>query len=810
MGAWLLRYDGVDPDGERLRESLCTLGNGYFATRGAAPEATADAVHHPGTYVAGCYDRLTSTVAGRTTTNEDLVNAPNWLPLTFRAGDGEWFGSGSAGLLDHRQELDLRRGVLTRRLRHRDAAGRDTAVEQQRLVSMDDPHLAALRTVIRAENWSGTLEIRSGLDGRVRNDGVARYRGLADAHLVIRSTGTDRDVIWLEAETVTSAVRIAEAARTTVTGAAVIRRETRGEPGRIAHHLTVTLRRGDAVIVEKVVALHTSRDRATDGTLAAARSRAERAPAFAELCERHVLAWDHLWRRARLDVGRSAAQRTVNLHMFHLLQTVSPHTVGLDVGVPARGLHGEAYRGHVFWDELFVLPFLGLRFPDVVRALLLYRWHRLPAAREAAREAGYAGAMYPWQSGGDGRDETPRTHFNPRSGRWLPDNSRLQRHVGLAVAFNIWQYYEATGDLEFLSSHGAEMLLEIARFWADLATFDASSGRYDIRGVMGPDEYHDALPGAAAPGLTNNAYTNVMAAWTLCRALDVLALLPSERRAELLERLGLEPAEIARLEDVSRRLRVPFHADGVISQFEGYEELAEFDWAGYRAKYGDIRRLDRILEAEGDTPNRYKASKQADVLMLFYLLSADELTALLDRLGYRLDRAAIPRTVRYYLGRTSHGSTLSAVVHAWVLARSDRAASWRFFLEALDGDLHDVQGGTTGEGVHLGAMAGTLDLAQRCYTGLEPRGDVLRLNPRLPPGLPGLGMELRYRGHWGIRLDADHRGVRVGLRRSAQPPIRMVVDGGPVTTIPAGRTVWFATSAPAGEHAAGERTAGTG
>jgi trehalose/maltose hydrolase-like predicted phosphorylase len=798
--AWYLRYDGVDPGEERLRESLCTLGNGYFATRGAAPEATADEVHYPGTYIAGCYDRLPSTVADRTVVNEDLVNAPNWLPLTFRAADGEWFGSGPSGLLDHGQELDLRRGLLTRRLRHRDTAGRETVVEQQRLVSMDDPHLAALRTVIRAENWNGTLEIRSGLDGRVRNDGVARYRGLADAHLMTRSTGAEEHLIWLEAETTTSAVRIAEAARTTVTGSGPTRRETREEPGWIVHHLTLDLRRGEPVTVEKVVAVHTSRDRATDGPLEASRLRAEHAPCFAELRDRHVLAWDHLWRRACLDVGHGAAQRTINLHMFHLLQTISPHTVGLDTGVPARGLHGEAYRGHVFWDELFVLPFLSLRFPDVVRALLLYRWHRLPAARRAARDAGHVGAMYPWQSGSDGREETPRMHFNPRSGRWLPDNSRLQHHVGLAIAYNTWQYYEATGDLDFLSSHGAEMLLEIARFWADLATLDASTGRYDIRGVMGPDEYHDACPGAAAPGLRNNAYTNVMAAWTLCRALDALTLLPSERRVELLERLDLRTEEIAQWEDVSRRLCVPFHADGVISQFEGYEDLAEFDWTGYRAKYGDIRRLDRILEAEGDTPNRYKASKQADVLMLFYLLSADELTALLARLGYTLDRAAIPKIVEYYLARTSHGSTLSAVVHAWVLARSDRAASWQFFLEALDSDLHDVQGGTTGEGIHLGAMAGTLDLAQRCYTGLELRGDVLRLNPHLPPGLPGLTMELRYRGHWGIRLRADHAGVRVGLRRSSQPPIQITVGAGPVTTLPAGRTVWFAAPAGANEE----------
>ncbi|GAA4489779.1 glycosyl hydrolase family 65 protein [Actinoallomurus oryzae] len=787
--AWRLVYGEFAPAEERLREALCTLGNGYFATRGAAPEARAGRVHYPGTYIAGCYDRLPSRVSGRTVVNEDLVNAPNWLPLTFRVQDGPWFAPGRFPLLDYRQELDLRRGLLCRWLRYRDDAGRVTAVDQQRLVSMDDPHVAALRTTIRAENWSGSLEVRSGLDARVRNRGVARYRGLANRHLVTEAAGADGELLWLTADTVTSAVRIALACRNAVDAREVTRRETRDEPGWIARHLTVAMSPGETVTVEKVVGLHTSLDSSAVPPAAAARRSAERAPCFAELRTRHGRAWERLWRRGRLDVGGGPAQRTINLHLFHVLQTVSPHTAGVDAGVPARGLHGEAYRGHVFWDELFVLPFLCLRFPEVVRALLRYRVRRLPAARRAAREAGHTGAMYPWQSGSDGREETQVLHLNPRSGRWLPDNSRLQRHVGLAIAYNIWQYHQTSGDLEFLCEQGAETLLEIARFWASVATYDRSSGRYDIRGVMGPDEYHDAYPDADRPGLDNNAYTNVMAAWTLWRALDVLDLLPSVRRAGLRERLALTDDELARFEDVGRRLRVVFHRDGIISQFEGYERLTELDWEGYRRRYGDIRRLDRILEAEGDTANRYKVSKQADVLMLFYLLTADELRALFGRLGYRLDHETIPRTVRYYLARTSHGSTLSAVVHAWVLARSDRLASWRFFLEALDSDLHDVQGGTTAEGIHLGAMAGTLDLAQRCYTGLEPRDGVLRVAPTLPPGLPGLAMELEYRGHAGLRLFADDTGVSLRLPLSTRPPIRVALDDGPVTDLAAGRSL---------------------
>ena len=166
MNGWKLIYEGFDPAQESLREALCTLGNGYFATRGAAPEATADNVHYPGTYIAGCYNRLSSTVNGRTIEDESMVNAPNWLALDFRIDGGDWFDLATVELLSYRQELDIRQAILNRTLRFRDRAGRHTRVEQSRLVSMDHPHLAALRTTIHAEDWEGNIEVRSALDGR--------------------------------------------------------------------------------------------------------------------------------------------------------------------------------------------------------------------------------------------------------------------------------------------------------------------------------------------------------------------------------------------------------------------------------------------------------------------------------------------------------------------------------------------------------------------------------------------------------------------------------------------------------------------
>jgi len=393
--------------------------------------------------------------------------------------------------------------------------------------------------------------------------------------------------------------------------------------------------------------------------------------------------------------------------------------------VPARGLHGEPYRGHVFWDELFVFRALCLRDRKSAGACSATGTAGStppaapppPSAKPAPCSPGCRAATAARRTSGSTSTLTPANGHPTRP-------HSLQRHIGLAVAYDVWQYWQATGDRQFLEQYGAEIIVEVARFFASLTGYDHREDRYVIRGVVGPDEFHTRYPGATRPGIDNNAYTNVMAVWTLLRAVDALAALAPDRRDDLRERLGLHGGETHRWDDISRRMLVPFH-HGVISQFEGYERLAELDWAGLRARHGDIRRLDRILGAEGDDPNRYQASKQADALMLFYLLSADELRDTLDRLGYRLDPDTIPRTVDYYLDRTTHGSTLSAVVHAWVLARGHRDQAPDQFVHGLEADIRDVHGGTTAEGIHLGAMAGSIDTIERCFGGVETRDGIL-------------------------------------------------------------------------------------
>jgi trehalose/maltose hydrolase-like predicted phosphorylase len=530
------------------------------------------------------------------------------------------------------------------------------------------------------------------------------------------------------------------------------------------------------VRIEKMVAFYTSHDRGISETLGSAGKSVARYSSFAEALGHHRRAWEDLWEVCDLRLpGNQRVQLLLRLHISHILQVCSRHTADLDAGVPARGLNGEAYRGHVFWDEMYVYPFLSFRLPEITRELLMYRYRRLGEARASARESGFRGAMFPWQSGSEGKEETQTVHLNPLSGRWEPDLSHNQRHVNAAIFYNIWSYYEATQDLTFLRDYGAEMMLEIARFWASIARFNPQRERYEINGVMGPDEFHEKYPGAEEGGLRNNAYTNVMVAWSCETAGKVLKLLPESRREAMRARLELTDEEIATWKRMSRTMFVPFHGDGIISQFEGYEDLEELDWDAYRAKYGNVQRLDRILRAEGDDPDRYQLAKQADTVMLFSLFPERELRHLFEQLGYEYRADTARKNIEYYDKRTSHGSTLSFITHAGALATIDPESSWERFMVALESDVEDVQGGTTKEGIHMGVMSGTLDLVQRSYVGSEIRDGILYFDPRVADRLEGLSFSMQFRRtplrvtleHGELTVVADAEGfsrpVRVGV-----------------------------------------------
>ncbi len=744
---WSIEYEGYHPENEPTHESLLTIGNGYFGTRGALEETSANGVNYPGTYVAGLYNRLKTPVGGRDVENEDFVNCPNWLAVQFKINDGEWVKVDEKSIKSIHRKIDFREGILNRVMIVADKKGNETEITSQRLASMKQPHLAAMRYTAKPINYSGTLTFRTGIDGDIINDGVKRYRDLNQQHLKPSSTKIKDNIQLLEVETTESGIKIAEAVRLLFADKTPsIKHEEK--QAQVFSAFNMDLEMGQSFSFDKIVSVYTSRDVDEDvDVMQTALKEVKKASGFDTIAEESVSEWQKLWSQMDLKVeGDRVSQMLLRLHMYHLMISASPHNEKIDAGITARGLHGEAYRGHVFWDELYILPFYFIHYPEVAKSLLMYRYRRLDEARKYAREYGYEGAMFPWQSGSSGREETQTLHLNPVSGKWGADHSSLQRHVSLAIAFNVWQYYHITNDKAFIEKYGAEMFLEICRFWASKAEYSANEEKYHIDKVMGPDEFHEKYPDKEEGGLKDNAYTNIMAVWSFRKAFEILNLMDERTKTKLLQDLQITDDELARWSDISQNMKVVIEND-IISQYDGYFKLKELDWDAYREKYDNIYRMDRILKAEGKSADDYKVSKQADTLMTFYNLSEEEVTSTLNDLGYQLSDDYLAKNLQYYLKRTSHGSTLSRVVHALLASMSgDEELSWNMYQDALASDYNDIQGGTTGEGIHVGVMAGTVMIALTTYAGVHLNGEHLEVNPNLPDLWKKMEFNLKFKG----------------------------------------------------------------
>jgi beta-phosphoglucomutase family hydrolase len=777
---WTLRYPDYDPVKERSRESLLTTGNGYMGTRGAIEELDSNPVNYPGTYMAGLYNILESQVEDRKVANEDFVNIPNWLLMTFKIEDDSWFNPNKTEILDIQRVLDLRNGMLARKLTVEDEDGRKTLIESRRIVSMKNKHLAALEYKITPLNYSARITVRSGLNANLINDGVKRYKQLNQGHLEQTDQGGDGAFSWVTAKTVSSETEISVSAKLNLSfNDQEINPSLRHKKvkGRVDTSFYQKMTAGDSLKIEKLVCICNSLDGKTADTRAYVKENGRNIPSFDSLLEGSAAAWDSIWERADIQIeGDRLAQKLIRLHIYHLMVTTSPHNKDIDFGIPARGLHGEAYRGHIFWDELYIMPFYCLHFPDVARSVLMYRYRRLDAAREYAREFGYKGAMFPWQSGSKGTEETQTVHLNPVSGEWGEDYSSLQRHISIAVAYNVWTYYNITGDIDFIEEFGAEMFLEICRFWASKTSYNEKTGRFEIHKVMGPDEFHEKLPDSDSGGLKDNAYTNIMVVWLFNRAFDLMNAMGETRREEVLEKINMDEEELHVWQEEVHKMNLVISDEGIIAQFDGYFELQELDWDYYRKKYDKIYRMDRLLKAEGKSPDSYKLSKQADFLMCFYNIGLEAVTEIIRNLGYSLPERYIEKNFDYYYQRCSHGSTLSRVVHASIAAQTGRNdLSWKLYNEALQSDYSDIQGGTTAEGIHAGVMGGTVLMAMMAFGGLNIQGKIIRIEPAMPDHWRSISFRFSYRGN-EYKLKTDSSGVFLASSHS-NPDGTVIVRG---------------------------------
>ncbi len=737
---WYIDYYSYDPEGEPVREAMSTVGNGYMGTRGCHATAVDDLrTHYPGTYIAGLFNSLSTKVHGEDVWNNDLVNCPNWLLCEITIGRDR-VNPFDCEIIDYHQRIDMRHGKLIQEMVFKDEKERVMRLKTTRFVSMHDKHKSFIRYSLTPINFESKVTITSYIDGGVINNNVERYRQLNSKHLENLRKGRKAERIYVAATTKNSRHDIVVSAHHRLKANGRRKQSsnsTKKEKESTGEKIVFDAKKNKRYDVEKYVSIFTSID--SDDPIRDSLNLSF--GSFESESRKHVDSWARLWDKADMKIeGDIWAQKISRLYAYHLLSTASPHNHDIDAGMPARGLHGEGYRGHIFWDELYILPFYNLRFPDIARSLLRYRQRRLPAAIRNAMQEGQKGAMYPWQSADSGGEETQTVHYNPKSGKWDPDLSRRQRHVSIAIFYNFWKYYEMTGDKDFLEESGMNTMLEIARFWEGLSKYDKKTGKYHIEGVMGPDEFHEKLPKSKKPGLKDNAYTNIMVSWLLKKSVELAELSP--------DKTCVSNEELKNWKDISENLNVN-HERGIIEQFDGYFKLPELDWNRYKKKYGDIHRMDRILKAEGRSPDNYKVSKQADTLMPFYNIDLEEVVSILKSMGIKINNpeSFFKKNYRYYESRTSHGSSLSKIVHGVISSHlGDETVTRKFLEESLSADISERIRKDTSDGIHCGLMAGTIDFIIRRYGGVNYHKPIIEIDPDLPADWNGLSFKLIHRG----------------------------------------------------------------
>lgn len=706
--SWTLVEEGFSPAREHEVESILTVANGYVGTRGSLAERVS--VSSPATFLAGVFDAGDESAASL-----ELVTIPDWTQLLILV-EGVPLSLETGEILEHRRVLDLQHGLLLRAWRHRDRVGRVTSLQFIRMVSLHDRHLLLQSATIQPENYAGMISIESPMDessGRIT--WVSKLEREAETMVGTTARGT----------TIAIAYRSAVRNETEETEREErIERTSEVEGARVMERWTWQARMSEVARYTGLVAVYSSRD--TEDPTSAARQhlrQVQNAGMNTHLLH-HAQTWEKRWQETGLTVvGDHLAQRALRFAAYHLASAVNPNDEYVSIG--ARGLTGSVYKGHVFWDtEIYLLPFYTFTDPSAARALLMYRFHTLPAARDKARRFGYQGALYAWESADTGEDVTPDSAITPDGRVVQVLTGREEHHISADVAYAVWQYWQATADEAFFVSAGVDILVETARFWATRGNLE-SDGRYHIRVVIGPDEYHETVD--------DNAYTNVMAQWNLERAADAVEWFRTERPdvwCAVAGRLQVQPDEPVSWRRIAGAMVTGFDPrTQLFEQFAGFFQLDELDLDAYR---GRTLPIDIVLGHE--RTQQSQVVKQADVIMLSKLLW--------DRFPFAVHEA----NFRYYEPRTAHGSSLSPSIHALVAARlGDVDLATRYFHGAAEIDLADHMGNAAG-GVHMATLGGLWQAAVFGIAGIRLRDEGLIIDPHLPSTWNEWSFRLQWRG----------------------------------------------------------------
>jgi beta-phosphoglucomutase len=707
---WVVREDELDPARLHHQETVFTLGNGYLGTRGAFEESYPGA--RPATLVHGVFDDVPIVYT-------ELANCPDWLPL-FVFVDGDRFRLDRGAILSYRRQLDLYRGVLARDVRWLSPKGHVLDLHFERFASLSDPHVLAVRCRLTPVDSSPEIVVQAGLNGYPDNMGVVHWEWV--------DQGQAEASTWLHARTRHSGIELAMATRLAVHGAD----DAHVEPMNCQNAPTVAAafpgRLGQAVTLDKVVTVFTARDVTEPAWIA--QEKLACLPAYDVLLADHEAAWANVWEANDVVIeGDLQAQLAIRHNLFQVLVAVPRRDDR--VSVSAKTLSGFGYRGHAFWDtEVFILPFLTFTQPHLARNLLNYRYHTLPGARRKAREGGYEGAQYAWESAATGDEVTPRWVPGPQGEElvriWPGD---IELHITSDVAYAAWNYWQVTGDDEWMRHYGAEIILDTAVFWGSRVEWNAARERYEIHDVIGPDEYHEHVD--------NNAFTNRMVQWHLesaARLLEWLRQVDPDRAAALAVQLGLTLERLAHWQDVCEHIWIPYDPDtGLFEQFQSFFDLKDIDLGDYEPRNESMQVVLGIAGA-----NEYQVLKQADVLMLLYLLRE------------QYDRQTMQVNWDYYAPRTDHtyGSSLGPAIHALLACMLDQPGeAYDHFMRAALVDLRDVRGNTD-DGIHAASAGGVWQAVVFGFGGIRLTRAGPVASPRLPPGWTRLRFRLCYRGQW--------------------------------------------------------------
>ncbi|NOX62544.1 MAG: glycoside hydrolase family 65 protein [Chloroflexi bacterium] len=720
-----------EPERLHHKETVFTIGNGYQCMRGAFEEG------YPGEHGAAFVHRLWDYTPLHF---EELANIPRWWGADIWV-DGERFRLDRGEVLSYRRDLDLRTGLLTRRVRWRPRPdGPLVALTFRRFVSLAEAHVGAVQIDVDLVEGEAEVRMRAGLDAHATNPlPAAPVDDMGLMHWRLLHQTQDESEATLLVQTRASEVTLAlaaciEAERTGSVAKSVSNEAIRATfcdaDGQPAAERSVHLSEGEGLRLQKFVGVVSEFDALNPHRTALRVARQARSAGWDALFKANARAWQDVWEAGDIEVeGDIEAQIALRFNLFQLIIAAPRFTEFASIG--AKTLSGFGYRHHVFWDtDIFMLPYFTYTQPHLARNMLMYRYHTLPAAREKARANGHEGAQFPWESASDGREVTPT---------WVPhptDPTRLIRiwtgdieiHITADIAYAVMQYWRVTGDDAWMRDFGAEIVLDGAKFWASAARLE-EDGRYHYRDVIGPDEYHDHVD--------DNAYTNALAKWHLQTAFEVLDWLkthfPGKRRQLVLD-LKLTPDRLLHWRDVIERLHIPQdEKSGLIEQFSGYFELQEPDFATLRDP-NRTHSMQTLLGIEGCAATQI--IKQPDVLMLQYLLPD------------WFDEGQMRVNYDYYNPRTDHehGSSLGPSISAIMAARvGDIAAAYEHFMRAARADLQDVRH-NAGDGIH-GASAGGLWMAAVFgFGGLEIQDDGWVARPRLPRHWTRLAFRFMLRG----------------------------------------------------------------